>query len=500
MDILTAEDEEAEAQAEWEIARAAELLELRLRTAVGQGNAVVDVCNAGLQDSDCRVLVQLLMEAEDGAQSRLKVARSAQALADKARAENQHDDFEAFVPEPEPDEAEIAFQAASEEGNLFALEEQQQASDQPTAGDDEDERPLSYRFTPREERSDNELGSKFARVGRHASGRARILFRNAMNRHTLRQKALMAAAATAAVEYEEGGRGCTQLMLKSNDIGSRGVAQICTFVRHSSGLEVLALGRNPIGDTGAALIGRALQHTRVLKSLALQDCQIGPRGMRHLASGVARNRSLRELWLYSNLAADEGVAHVAGALRTSRVESLGLESNRVTAKGCETLALVLALPTCCLTWLRLQHNALGDAGVAAIAHALHDNTSLTHLQLRDVHAGSKGVAALAEALALGHPSLTRLGLEENRLPSDASEKLLRAVPQSKLNQLSLDLDHGGHYDRTQTRDELNRRLALAALTRGGAKSKQSRAGAEADRQARSYVGPLGVTSTFGRTL
>ena len=256
---------------------------------------------------------------------------------------------------------------------------------------------------------------------------------------------------------------------------------------------------------GARDAGRMCVCVWMLRTLAVsalfvahqpEQRRVGEGSHRRVGKRPAEQQSEDE----PNLAADEGVAHVAGALRTSRVESLGLESNRVTAKGCETLALVLALPTCCLTWLRLQHNALGDAGVAAIAHALHDNTSLTHLQLRDVHAGSKGVAALAEALALGHPSLTRLGLEENRLPSDASEKLLRAVPQSKLNQLSLDLDHGGHYDRTQTRDELNRRLALAALTRGGAKSKQSRAGAEADRQARSYVGPLGVTSTFGRTL
>ena len=58
------------------------------------------------------------------------------------------------------------------------------------------EPPPSYRFTPRSQRGHGDQRTGFTKLG-HTAGRAKILFRSALARHTMRQKALIAAAAKA---------------------------------------------------------------------------------------------------------------------------------------------------------------------------------------------------------------------------------------------------------------------------------------------------------------
>ena len=276
-----------------------ELLDLRLRTAVGQGSTTVSVCNNGLNDDDAKVLVALLKEAEVAARERYQLAKKAQAAADRGLRDEKATSFDPYLPDPEPDLDEIAFQEACDPDDDTPAGGGGGGNGREAAGwkvgwqSEEHEAPPSYRFTPRSQRVWHAAERQGAGVGRHASGRARILFRSALQRHTLRQKALVAAAAVAAVEYEEGGRGCSHLLIQQNHLGSLGVAHVGTFIRASETLESIALGRNPIGDTGAALLGRALQASRGLRELALQECGIGPKGMRHLSSGLSRNRSLK---------------------------------------------------------------------------------------------------------------------------------------------------------------------------------------------------------------
>ena len=352
------------------------------------------------------------------------------------------------------------------------------------------ERPPSYRFTPREERSGyGESDDHKSGVGRHAAGRAKVLFRAALQRHSMRQKALLAAAAVAAVEYEEGGQGCKHLLLQKNCIGSRGCAQVCTLVRTSETLETLALACTPLGDAGGALLGRALQHARTLKTLSAQECGISSKGMRHLCAGLAHNRSLTALWLYGNQAEDKGAAHLAAALRSCKLEKLGIEKNGIRTLGCQALGIALSSEACTLRWLRLQHNPLGDAGVTALSRALNEHCSLVHLELRDVGVGINGVKELGEAIKRCE-RLSFLGLEQNNLAPQATERLLQDMQGSRMVRISLDMGHGGSFDRTLTRDDLSKQLTLAFL--GLKMNKQDQ-----QQQARGYVGKLGVSTQFG---
>ena len=86
--------------------------------------------------------------------------------------------------------------------------------------------------------------------------------------------------------------------------------------------------------------------------------------------------------------------------------------------------------------------------------------------------------------------MTALGLEQNGLSNGVTEQLLQAVGHVKLKTLTLDLDNGGVYERTPTRDDFNKQVTLAALFNKGKGDTR-----KLD-MAKSYVGPLGVTNKY----
>lgn len=451
-------------------------LERRLRTAIGEGNEYVDLSSSDLIDDDVKLLVRMLEDAEAASKERLRLAQVAYKLSEKKKAEANAAAFEAFEPDAEDDLEKLKYEEACRvqwpDDPIWAVATT-------VTGEEEDSHlpPPSYRFTPRDERPEGWEGMR-ARGTRLASsnGRAKLLFRHAIKRYHMRQKALqaekgatllemMADAASLQVDYDERGSGCHHLSLQTNALGSRSAAHLGVLMRGSESLETLALGGNNIGDTGAALLGRALQHTRSLRTLALQDCRIGPKGIRHLSAGLSHNRTVQSLWLFNNDARDEGAAHLAGALRTAKLEALGLEQNNVCLAGCEALAFALSLQGCLLSHLRLQHNRLGDDGVHALTRALLVNRSVTKLQLRDVGVGERGCEALSDALRR-NTALRSLSLEDNNLSPSSTEPLLRAMQaSSSLTELQLDMGHGGSYGKVHTRDELRKTLTLAFLSK-----------------------------------
>jgi hypothetical protein len=290
-----------------------EKIERRLRCAVqgiSSGSESIDLGKCAIGDEEVKLLVRMLRDMEEAVRGRLEAAKIARAAADREIAEKEAAKFRFFEPDhPGGDEEERAYREGCsvvwEDDPIVATA----AGSEATVSIDENLPPPSYRFTPREERVG--FGGEGGRLLKsvHSKGRAKIIFRHALQRHTLRQKALIAAAAWAQMDYEEGGTGCHHLCLQGNQLGSLSAAHLGSLMRSSETIETLALGQNALGDAGAALLGRALQSARSLRTLALQDCGIGPKGIRHLCSGLARNRSVSKLWLYGNRAG-ERAAHV----------------------------------------------------------------------------------------------------------------------------------------------------------------------------------------------
>jgi len=65
------------------------------------------------------------------------------------------------------------------------------------------------------------------------------------------------------------GRGCAVLELSKNQIGGKGCAYVCGWLRVSA-LHTLVLSDNPLGDSGVTLLGRAIYQAAQLRTLALQ--------------------------------------------------------------------------------------------------------------------------------------------------------------------------------------------------------------------------------------
>ena len=75
------------------------------------------------------------------------------------------------------------------------------------------------------------------------------------------------------------GRGCAVLELSKNQIGGKGCAYVCGWLRVSA-LHTLVLSDNPLGDSGVTLLGRAIYQAAQLHTLALQRCAWGAAGAR----------------------------------------------------------------------------------------------------------------------------------------------------------------------------------------------------------------------------
>ncbi|KOO26126.1 ttl domain-containing protein, partial [Chrysochromulina tobinii] len=442
-----------------------DLVLLRMKGQVDNSNEIVDLEgyeDSRLGDNEIKVLVRMIAEGDLVAKRRSEAALKAQSIFERSReaptlAElSNHNPFALEATEQDARE-EAEWERAScvvwpdELYALWAEDHKRSLSEQM---DDNYQLP-SYRFTPRSQRAYE--AKKRALRHRKRPSRAKALLRTALRRHTMQQKALLWEAASLSLECEEQGKGCKHLSLQHNSLGPRSAAYLGELIRKSLTLQTLSLGCCPIGDAGAALLGRALPRTHSLLTLGLQECNITSIGCRHLAMGVGR--------------CDQGVAQLSLALdykedardpksRTCFLQNLGLELNEITSKSADALAIALALDGCPLRCLRLQHNALGDLGVSALAQSLYLNKTLTKLQLRDVNVQSAGCAALAAALDTNcrepDQGLRILCLEENYFTVNSTKELVMAWQRSNLFSLSLDLQHGGEYTKPHTAEELSK--------------------------------------------
>ena len=96
--------------------------------------------------------------------------------------------------------------------------------------------------------------------------------------------------------------------------------------------------------------------------------------------------------------------------------------------------------------LNLGHNAIADAGAAALGAALRVNKSLEMLVLTDNQIQCAGGSALLEALATSVTQLRHLGLDNNRLGVDAVASLGAVLASGSLALSQLELEANGFGD------------------------------------------------------
>lgn len=174
---------------------------------------------------------------------------------------------------------------------------------------------------------------------------------------------------------------CTQLrVLNICDTGCRGElihSQLCAMLHRANGLMHISLAQNPLETRPFRRISRALAQCESLVSLNLECTGMDTEAVTVLADAMLATpvQSLTELDLSDN--------------QLCQVEAAA--------------ALAHAIAHTVLQVLRLNRNALGDAGVRELADALDSQTcpgsSLQHLELGSCRIGTPGAGHLFACLA-----------------------------------------------------------------------------------------------------
>jgi hypothetical protein len=165
-------------------------------------------------------------------------------------------------------------------------------------------------------------------------------------------------------------RRWTHLCLQWNEIGERGALALANAATLSQ-LEALRLGHNPLGDDGA----RALVTSPFLARVRVLELSGGIGDDERLTAALGRAMidapmagNLEVLDLSRAALGSEGVQALAAAPLT-RLRQLNLHGNAIGDAGVIALADSAALAA--LRWLDLSDNALGDDGALALARSPH---------------------------------------------------------------------------------------------------------------------------------
>uniref|UniRef100_A0A4W3HUM5 NLR family CARD domain containing 3 n=1 Tax=Callorhinchus milii TaxID=7868 RepID=A0A4W3HUM5_CALMI len=237
-------------------------------------------------------------------------------------------------------------------------------------------------------------------------------------------------------------RSLKELILSSNCVGDVGAAAIAESLKVNNSLAILNLQSNSISNTGASKLTKALQLNHGLINLNLRENSIGLHGAKEIAKTLRVNKALRSLDLTANLLHDEGTAAIALAIKENHtLTSLHLQWNFISLEAARALAQALQTNTS-LTSLDLQENSIGDEGIIALSGALKCNSVLDSLllpvtspppwgttvlilccllccSLRGNAIGVAGVKAMANGLKVNRV-LRHLNLQENSLGLDGA--------------------------------------------------------------------------------
>ncbi|KRX80995.1 Protein phosphatase 1 regulatory subunit 37 -like protein [Trichinella nativa] len=219
------------------------------------------------------------------------------------------------------------------------------------------------------------------------------------------------------------------LYLRNTSVNERSLTALARVLRVQMSLTCLNLEKCSLGGKSLMLLAGALRVNNVVRELYLGENGLSPVDGISLFNLLFANRSLEVLDLRSNRLEDIGVGHICDALKhaevvkRSRLASLCLRNNKITANGLAFIVSMLA-GNRTVRCLDLSQNTIGNEGMIlfkesliksksaiALAECLADSKSLISLDLRR-NPGIKtaGLLALHAALRI-NSSLVSLSLD-----------------------------------------------------------------------------------------
>ncbi|KRY33795.1 Protein phosphatase 1 regulatory subunit 37 -like protein [Trichinella spiralis] len=234
------------------------------------------------------------------------------------------------------------------------------------------------------------------------------------------------------------------LYLRNTSVNERSLTALARVLRVQMSLTCLNLEKCSLGGKSLMLLAGALRVNNVVRELYLGENGLSPVDGISLFNLLFANRSLEVLDLRSNRLEDIGVGHICDALKhaevvkRSRLASLCLRNNKITASGLAFIVSMLA-GNRTVRCLDLSQNTIGNEGMTLFKESLIKSKSLEKLFLQATQITCPGAIALAECLA-DSKSLMSLDLRRNPGIKTAGLLALHAALRINSSLVSLSLD------------------------------------------------------------
>ena len=210
-------------------------------------------------------------------------------------------------------------------------------------------------------------------------------------------------------------------------LGGRIFSMMGPFFEKFPSLSNLAIYECNLGDDGWRLLALAIGSSKAksLQKVTLTDCNISDQGLVDIITALSMHPKLQHIELIGNRMSTKGCTTLATLLRCSctELESLDLDNNVINDEGID--ALVPVLKKCDhLQSLSLENNSITTKGWQHLATILEapNCSSLTTLYTAGVNVDDDAVTAFTSAL-VNNRTLTTLGLSRNPSITDEGWKI-----------------------------------------------------------------------------
>ena len=159
--------------------------------------------------------------------------------------------------------------------------------------------------------------------------------------------------------------GVTELDIRGNNIGDKGIALISTALRTNTTMTKLNISGCNMSDNGAESLARALTVNKILQELDVRYYDISDISIAHISSALRTNSTLKKVVIGGETATDEGALSLAAALTAnSSMEYLMLHwSSTHPDSTIKNIGECVSKSTLRILHLEMNMPALGEAPV-----------------------------------------------------------------------------------------------------------------------------------------